>query len=573
MPLPRHRTLAGLTVLALACSLPASAQDGSPTISLDAPPSAVTLYPDQATVTRAGSVDLPAGDSLLLLSAIPAGVLRDSVTAAGQAAAPVAIGSVEVRQVSFDPRATGARRADLEARLRVVEDEMAAVDVRIAALAAQLSLIERLGNGLADAPRRPGVPGEPRTAVDPTQWRAAWESVRDGTAEAAEATRVARIGRRDLEVRRTAIGAEIVALGAPVAGALEVAVAVRAEAPTRLQLSVSYQLPGARWLPVYEARLDTAAARLALRQEALVTKRTGEDWRDVALTLSTARPAAEARPPELRPWRIALIDPAREAQRRRDGAMMAAPAPAPAPGGGGGPAPPASPPMSAPVMQAAEAVAATTATAGFAVEYRIPGRATIRADGTERRVRIGDLSAEAGLAVRTVPRLDPRAFLEARFVSPSPVATLPGRAALYLDGVLVGRLALPVLRPGEEYTLPFGADDRVRVAYLPQAGRRGTEGSLLTGRTSTRTTEALITLQNFHDRPIEVTALDQIPISADDQLTVSLVADPPPTARNPDDRPGLVGWTATLAPREERRIRFGYTITAPRDREVVGLDR
>ena len=92
-------------------------------------------------------------------------------------------------------------------------------------------------------------------------------------------------------------------------------------------------------------------------------------------------------------------------------------------------------------------------------------------------------------------------------------------------------------------------------------------------RTSTRTTEALITLQNFHDRPIEVTALDQLPVSGDDQLTVALIADPPPTARNPDDRPGVVSWGVTLAPREERRIRFGYTVTVPRDREVVGLER
>ena len=572
MPLSRRRTLAGLVVLALLCARPALAQDGAgnvaPTIPLDAPPSAVTVYPDQATVTRTGSVDLPAGDSLLVLGNIPAGVLRDSVTAAGRAAAPVSIGAVEVRQVSFDPRATGTRRAELETRLSAVDDEIAAVDVRITALAAQLSLIERLGNGLADAPRRPASKSEPRATVDPSQWRSAWESVRDGTAEAGEATRVARSARRDLEAQRTTIQAEVAALGTPAAGALEIAVAVRAEAQTRLEISVGYQLPGARWQPVYEARLDTAAARLALRQEALVTQQTGEDWRDVTLTLSTARPAAEARPPELRPWRISLFDSAREVLRQREG-VMALPAPAPVPAQ----APRTVAAPLPPVVQAAEAVTATLATAGFAVEYRIPGRATVRADGTERRVRIGDMPAEATLAVRTVPRLDPRAFLEARFASPFPVATLPGRTALYLDGVLVGRAALPVLRPGEEFTLPFGADDRVRVAYLPQAARRGAEGTLLTGRTSTRTTEALITLQSFHNRPIEVTALDQLPVSGDDLLVVVLIADPPPTARNPDDRPGVVGWTATLAPREERRIRFGYTVTAPRDREVLGLDR
>ena len=560
----RRSMLAALALVPLAWQ--AVAQPAPGRIALAAPPVAVTVFPEQATVTRRGAVDLPAGDSILVLSGVPAGVLRDSVTARGQATGAVSIGAVELRQASYDRRDVDARRAGLEARLREIEDAIAALDVRISAQAAQLRLIERLAGGFVTAQRQPTAPNEPppRLSADPAAWRAAWDAVREGTAEAAEATRRLQLERRTAEQGREAVKAELATLGGPPPGALEIAVSVQASAPARLDLEIAYQIGGARWLPVYEVRLDSQAARVALRQEAIVAQTSGEDWSDVALTLSTARPAEGTAAPSLSPWRIALVDPARLERERLARDSLAGGATR-----GTAPAPAAAPrPMA---EQQAQAVAATVQSAGFAVEYVIPGRATVRADGSERRVRIADLGADAAVSAFAVPRLAPRAFLRARFAHASAAPTLPGVASLHLDGVFVGRTALPLLRAGEEISLAFGADDRIRVAYEPQARRRAQEGSLLTGRTSTESFEALMTLRSFHARPIEVTVQDQVPVSSDADLTVAMQADPAPSARDVDDRPGVVAWTMTLAPQQERRIRFGYTVTAPRDRLVQGL--
>ena len=550
-------------------ALPAIAQDQPRRIALAAPPVAVTVYPEQATVTRRATLDLPAGDSLLILSGVPTGVLRDSVTARGQAAAAVAIGAVELRQASFDRGDVDARRAGLEAQRHELDDVIAGLDAQIAAQAAQMRLIERLAGGFVTAQQRPTAPNEPppRLSADPATWRSAWDAVREGTAEAGEATRRLQAERRVAERRREALKAELGTLGAPPPGVLEIAVSVQAAAPTRLELEVAYQISGARWLPVYEARLDSQAGRITLRQEAIVAQTTGEDWGDVALTLSTARPAEGTAPPRLSPWRIALVDPARlERERAARDSLGGAPATRAAPSAAVAAAPP-------PPPRQAQAVTATVQAAGFAVEYVIPGRATVRADGSERRVRIADMEAAAVVSAFTVPRQVPRAFLRARFAHAATAPTLPGAASLYLDGVFVGRAALPLLRAGEEVSLAFGADDRIRVAYEPQARRRAQEGSLLTGRTSTESFEALITLRSFHARPIEVTVEDQLPVSSDADLTVAMQADPAPNLRDVEDRPGVVAWVLTMAPQQERQIRFGYTVTLPRDRQVEGLPR
>jgi hypothetical protein len=70
-----------------------------------------------------------------------------------------------------------------------------------------------------------------------------------------------------------------------------------------------------------------------------------------------------------------------------------------------------------------------------------------------------------------------------------------------------------------------------------------------------------------------VTVLDQLPVSGDSELTVAMTADPAPTARDFDDRPGVLAWVLALAPNQERRIRFGTTVTAPRERIITGFDR
>ncbi len=79
---------------------------------------------------------------------------------------------------------------------------------------------------------------------------------------------------------------------------LEARVIVEAQAPFKGELTVTYAVRGARWTPVYDARLTTAGARpsLELVRRAEIRQQTGEDWSDVALTVSTVAGRAGRRP-------------------------------------------------------------------------------------------------------------------------------------------------------------------------------------------------------------------------------------------------------------------------------------
>src|SRR5512140_823327 len=80
-------------------------------------------------------------------------------------------------------------------------------------------------------------------------------------------------------------------------------------APAEAQLSLEYLVPGARWAPSYDLKLDRAMARGALTMRASVVQRSGEDWSGVRLGLSTADLDRRAQLPELRALRIGRAQP------------------------------------------------------------------------------------------------------------------------------------------------------------------------------------------------------------------------------------------------------------------------
>jgi hypothetical protein len=77
----------------------------------------------------------------------------------------------------------------------------------------------------------------------------------------------------------------------------------------RATIKLHYFVPGARWAPAYTVRLDRDMRSGSLELRAMVGQSTGEDWHDVALTLSTASPQQWTELPELRSRRIGRRQP------------------------------------------------------------------------------------------------------------------------------------------------------------------------------------------------------------------------------------------------------------------------
>src|SRR5260221_8746333 len=103
-------------------------------------------------------------------------------------------------------------------------------------------------------------------------------------------------------------------------------------------------------------------------------------------------------------------------------------------------------------------------------------RVSIGASEGAKSLRIATATIAPDLAVRSVPVIDPTAFLEASFKQAEDAPLLPGRTSIYRDGVFVGRGQMTAASKDETVRLGFGADDKVKVERSVVKRNQGSAG-------------------------------------------------------------------------------------------------
>lgn len=527
----------------------------------------VTVYPDGAVVTRLGKATLLQGASQIVLRGLPATIDPASIRVEGKGDGAFSVGAVDVRITPGDAKPVLDKT--VEDKLKALRDEKGQHEGRIAAIEAQRATIERFAQV---GPDKLGPDGK---ALPVSDWPAVFEAI--GTA-------LVKV-QNDLRGERTKLAditAEIAALerarpqGArPGAPKRDVAIAVEAPQPVAAEFTVSYRVSGAQWVPGYEARLSTTTEKpaLTLTRRAEIRQRTGEDWNDVALMLSTTRSAGGTGAPELQPMQVSFFEPQIVAEARARAQALARKAEreraAPAPTLGNRAAEIAAPAdaLAKPAIAADVAQAAIEA-GPYQASFQVPGRATVSPDGTAKTVVLTERKAEPGLSARAVPELEQKAFLEARFNHDEEAPLLPGKVALHRDGTYVGMGRIGLVAPGDEVALGFGADDRIKVSYAPVKRRENEPRWLAQSRTDQR--EFRTVVKSLHAQPVKVTVLERIPFSENSAITIETLTaqTTPPTEKQVGDKRGVSSWTFDLPPGGEKEIRLAYRIKWPGDREV-----
>jgi len=519
-----------------------------------------TVYPDGATVTRRIRVDLPQGDSVLRAVDFPPTLDPASLRVEGEARARLTIGGIDARP----PRAERPPPDPaLDDRIEALRDDRARLDGKIAAATARRKFAERFSE---QAPAGMGDKGEARPLGE---WRAAFAAVEDEVMAADTTIREARIMQRNIDRELARLDAERTA-NPP--RKMEVRIDINSDAATSATLRVSYTVRGARWSPIYDARLDTGGRdrkpSIDLVRRADIVQTTGEDWNDVQLAVSTVRTAKGGSAPELRPLIVRYPTPPRPALEGARAPTSALPAPSAAPQ--------SMRPRRAEGEFAkrnddnvvAEEQEAAADTGGFQAVYRIPGRVNVAASEGAKSFRISSALIAPDLLVRAAPALDATAFLEANFKHAEDAPLLPGRIAIYRDGIYVGRGQMAMIAKDEDVRLGFGADDNIKIVRSTVRQIEGTAGIINSAKTERR--EFKTSIRNGHDAPIRVVIEDQVPVSEIDEVKVELLpATTPPTEKDVRNRRGVMAWSLEVAPGEAKEIRIAWRLRWPADKAVV----
>ncbi len=531
-------------------------------LELDAPIEAVTLYLGRAAVTRRATVNLSAGIYELAFPDLPASVQPDSLQAR-------ATGDVKVVSVDFSvaqrTEATSPEAAALDAKIEDLRRALAHIDQDRSLIAAQEEMLKQLGFRVtSDASNRSGSEELNMDKVKQQLDFVAAERVRllGERQKLDDAERDRREELRIAEAERAALGA----------GTKESRSAiVTAAAPTSGDVTIElvYLVSNATWHPSYNIRAAGDLSGASVEYDAVLVQQTGEDWKNVALTLSTAQPRLAANPPTLDPWYVDVATP-QPAGRAYEGVAASAPPPSAAGGAGGA--------MQAKAIEKFASDASVTGS-GPAVAFEIPRKVTVLTNAQkQQRTRIGSFQASASFVYVAVPIYTEAVYLRGDLVNSSAYQLLPGPVAIFLGQDYVGPTSLTSVPPNGKFEVHFGIDPAITAKRLLVEKNTERTGLFSGGRKTQYSYR--ITIDNGTGKAIKLELWDRVPASRSDQIQVDVtnlsVALATDAKYVNEDRPrGLLKWLlsvpASATGANAARITYGVEINRAKDVTMTPL--
>ena len=533
-------------------------------------PSEVTVFPDSARVTREGSLKLPPGAHQVVFPDLPASVVESSLRLNVEGPPGTKLYGVSLRS-DYAPEVVEKKTRLLKDRLQTLEDQKTDLQDRAEARKTEIDLLKGLAaqgtqTAATQSPTHPGTLMDFTRSVDAVERRLAFLMAGNRKDE-----RLA----RGLQSKIDALQRELDQKGSLEKENRVAQADIELPRAGKAVFTLTYQVSDASWTPLYDLRLATEGEkpRMDLAFNAGVRQKTGEDWKGVALTLSTARPTEGTQVPDSGDWWLDFISNADEPMaedgylenkemakkpsiRLKMNLAVAGAAEAPLPSS---PAP-------------AEVVTARTLQAPYAMSFSIPTRRDIPSDGSDHRVGIAQNAQPVDLQLVAVPRLSQAAYLQAHVTYGGEQALLPGPAQLFRDGVFVGTADLQARAPGEAFDLGFGQDDSIRVERKLVKNQAGESEGVFDVNKGERRYQWVTTIANYHPMAMAIEVREQLPRSRQKDITVD-PTDASPKPQDPDkDKPGLVCWKLELSPREKAKLMFGYAVKFPDKTQVTGLE-
>ncbi|MDF0554660.1 mucoidy inhibitor MuiA family protein [Kamptonema sp. UHCC 0994] len=531
---------------------------------VDSQISEVTVYTNQARVTRRGLVTLTGNEKELVIASLPRTIQTDSVRATGSGTIAVNLLGVRTEKI-FATEPVEEKTRKLSKQIEQLEEQKRTIIYQLASRELQLKFVEGLSDksvgffssSLAKQQVGLNETGELLNFLG-QNYRKYVGSIAQLEKQQQQLDKQLQALRQQLQQIQNYRPQE----------SFSIFVAIEAGDSGDFELEVSYMINRASWTPLYDLRVNTTDNQINLSYLAEVNQNTGEDWTNIALTLSTAKPGLGTLPPKLDPWYIDIFSleipqnpeflRAKKAKDRDVTSLSAAThemeleyiARSPAPG-----------------AITAQTVTATASTEGGVVTFQIGGNSNIPNDGNPQKVTIFNENYPSRPEYIAIPRLVSFAYLQAVVINPLTGATLlPGKANIFRDNTFVGTTQLENIAPGQEFKLNLGIDEGLKIER--ELVERQVDKKLIGNQRRTSYAYRLI-ITNLRQVQASLTLKEQLPVSRNEQIKVRL------TLTNPKVQVGEMGlleWVIELPPQGKQELYYQFVVENPPDLNVLGLD-
>jgi uncharacterized protein (TIGR02231 family) len=524
---------------------------------------AVTVYTDRALVTRQGKISLTGTERALVVTNLPTTLDPASVRASGKGSV-----SVKLQGVTIDRQYTTEPVAERIAQLTVQIDDLGADKRRLQSQIDTLKLQSNFVQGLREQTQASFSRSLARQQIGLEDTQNFLDFIGTKTNEYAVAAEDLRQQQQQIDKQLQSLRLRLQEVETPYSKeSFEITVGIEPAGAGDFQLELTYVVDRAHWIPLYDLRVQSSSNTIQLDYLAEIRQATGEDWSNVSLILSTAKPGLGTLPPKLDPWYVDLAAPMQMRQRTmmaRSTTSLEQYCEEPMAAGMSFDMVAAAP---APIEYAAETVVAEISQQGSVVTFQLGGGGNIPSDGNPHKATIFNDNLPCQFEYIAMPRLVSFAYLQARAKNRADGAVLlPGSANIFRDDVFVGTSKLENIAPGQEFNLNLGIDESIKIDR--ELSERQVDKTFLAG--NRRITYAYrLKITNLLDRVNRIQINDQIPHSRTEQVKVKILK------ISPQIQPGELGrlvWELDLAANGRTELNYQFSIEHPEGVKVQGLD-
>ncbi len=528
----------------------------------------VTVYDNQALVTRRGVVQLTGEERELVIANLPVTLLSESVQVSSTGDAGGRL--VEVRTEPTTTReATHPKVSQLSEEIGQLEDQRRQGQDALTLLNLQRNFIKNLGNQYLERLTKSQNP-EP---LDLTQIGELLDFVGERWQNLSGAIAQQDQEQKQVNTQLQAVRGQFQQLSTPqIHESFNIIVTLEPAGAGELALLVSYRVKGASWQPVYDVHWQDSQQTARLSYLAQITQTTGEDWLGVALTLSTAQPGVGRQIPPITPWYIDLQQPSALANRTTTNPKEhSAPRPTLVNMPFAGIAPEPEPRIDEELerLRAQKELEESPGQKGI-VTFTLDSQATIPSDGVSHKVAIfhrDDYPCRAEYVAMS--RQLNFAYLKATVMNPlNGVTLLPGQITIFRDNTFIGTSEIPNIAPGQDFQIDLGVDDGLKIErYLVE--RQIDKKLIGSQQREVATYGYRLTVANLREQEAQVKVMEQLPVSCHSQLKVRL------TDAHPHLEIGELGvleWWLTLPSLSCQELSYQFTVEYLPEFSVIGLD-
>jgi uncharacterized protein (TIGR02231 family) len=349
----------------------------------------------------------------------------------------------------------------------------------------------------------------------------------------------------------------------------ELFVTVRAKQAGKATFSIEYYTPDAGWNPLYDIRNNGSSGQLEITSSATMWQKTGYEWKNVDITLSTLNPQFNINAPTIGPQTLELgvtyyqrQDQQQQYDMWKQQSIMA---------------------DSLIVPQGKNVDGSiifnntrsgldpqftqwqwdfgqqmSTDNNGPGTEYKIATPYNIPSNAKDTRIEINRKMVTATFKYKTVPKIEKAVFLMAIITGWDTLNYYPGTANVFNNGTYVGNVFLNTQTVQDSLELSLGQDKSFSVEYETINEKTFTQNS---GSSIKRGKGFLIKIMNKKDVPVTLEILDQAPLTSTQEVSIAIdkgegVLDP---------MTGFISWRKTLPPGQKVEIPISYTVKYPKE--------